>query len=83
MATSPQYVFDAGHVLLATFDEYDDAHVFAHDASRAPGARLPVEVEDLAERKSRLVWPDRCRCVQWLAVDRPDPCAVSARPAAL
>lgn len=74
--TFPHYVFDAGHTLLGTFTDAEAAHAFAHGASCAPGARLPVEMEDRASRTSRLVWPDRCQSVRWMAVDRTDPCAV-------
>jgi hypothetical protein len=73
---SPHHVFDAGHVLIGTFSDTEEAHQFAHDASCEPGTRLPVEVEDRSARTSRLVWPDRCQSIRWLALERPEPCAL-------
>jgi acyl-CoA hydrolase len=76
MVVPPSYLFDAGHVLVAVFDTADQAHRAAHDASREPNTRLPLEVTDPAERTSRLVWPDRCESVRWMALERTDPCTV-------
>lgn len=76
----PHYVFDAYHQLIGTFDNADDAHQFAHNHSREPTARLPIEVEDRSSRTSRLVWPDRCQSVRWMAIARVDPCVVYPQP---
>jgi hypothetical protein len=73
---SPHHVFDAGNVLIATFNDAEEAHHFAHQVSHEAGTSLPIEVEDRSSRTSRLVWPDRCRSVRWLALERPDPCAL-------
>jgi hypothetical protein len=73
---SPHHVFDADHTLINTFFDAEEAHRFAHDASREPGVRLPLEIEDLADRTTRLVWPNRCRSIRWMALDRSDPCAL-------
>jgi hypothetical protein len=68
-------VYDAGHALIATFADAEEAHGFAHEACRAPGVLLPLEVEDRSTRTSRLVWTDRCQSVCWLALERHETCS--------
>ena len=80
---SPHHVFDADHTLIRTFSDADEAHRFAHDSSREPGVRLPLEIEDLSDRTTRLVWPNRCRSIRWMALDRSDPCALQPAMSAL
>jgi hypothetical protein len=71
---NPHRVMDAGNTMLGSFPDAETAHEHAHDESRRPGARLPIEVEDREQRTSRFVWPDRCHSVRWMAVNRTELC---------
>lgn len=87
--TPRYYLFNAEQDLLAVFGDAEQAHQSAHDASRVPHARLPLEVTHPAARTSRLFWPDRCQTIRWMAPERAASCTVrsgahpagSARPA--
>jgi hypothetical protein len=72
------HVFSYGHrKLLASFDDENDAHKWTHEQAKAGGLALPISVEDLTNRTTRLIWPNRCRSIRWMALERSAPCELT------
>jgi len=65
MTTRRFLVFDGDGELVATFPDWEKAHLWAHQRSAEPTTVGPVQIEDRVERRTWTVSPDRCRLTVW------------------
>lgn len=59
---------------LASFAEWEAAHVWAHDQAQHANAVLPIEIEDRSQRITRRITRDFCELIAWTMLSKDTSC---------
>ncbi|WP_322748296.1 MULTISPECIES: hypothetical protein [unclassified Frankia] len=64
------HVYDRDGEVVASFDDWDTAHAWAHEQATDPATRAPLDVDDRPNRITRRVHPRGCEFIAWEPVTR-------------